>query len=623
LVETKPHDEATRMCPLTTPGRSRAKHQTSAAPFTSSTALKGTGKRSTNGIFFRSSTNFKWDANSLHDHFSSATSRTTKGNSNRVVLTFPTMISILLTCSIFSFFIGCYVRHSRHLDYVALTLWSSDHPVSITSASIPKSTEDEVLDDSVPTSWSYDLQFDRRNADARYSFRNFVGTQLVDTVVTSNSVLLNPDGTLSHVAQKQPSEAKKEKCTTSYDTSGGESNNFEPSGQHILVDIDNVDISFLRSEERLTGAMIELIQTRTNMTLLSYHCHSHVHQNAMGGISCAGILLESHVSFHTFPMFGIISFDLFSCGKSSLVSVLSDVQELFAIPAALQINEINILSTDTYVEVDSLHGRNVTNRKTTTKLLLEPQQPPRVKWTYKRRGFRSNYNVHANVTKSVSVAEELPDLHWMLSMGNLEKTHVTTVQTDFQRIDIFDMKRFHTRPTEEVDRVVFLDGIIQSRFIGEQAYHEALVHPVMICHKLPKRVIIIGGGEGATLREVLKHNSVEEVIMVEIDEKMVLTSQMYLPEWSTCDKDISCFDDPRATTYFTDAIAWFIDRFGENSTIYDGNDVFDIIIMDALYVFPRKRFVSSTYHDSCSIFSFTATQTLLLNFQISFTRILI
>ena len=146
------------------------------------------------------------------------------------------------------------------------------------------------------------------------------------------------------------------------------------------------------------------------------------------------------------------------------------------------------------------------------------------------------------------------------------------------------MKRFHTRPSEEIDRVIYLDGIIQSRIIGEQAYHEALVHPVMICHDSPKRVIIIGGGEGATLREVLKHNTVEEVIMVEIDEIMVLTSQMYLPEWSTCDNGISCFDDPRATVYFTDAIAWFIHRFGENSTVYDENDVFDIIIMDALYV---------------------------------------
>jgi spermidine synthase len=49
-------------------------------------------------------------------------------------------------------------------------------------------------------------------------------------------------------------------------------------------------------------------------------------------------------------------------------------------------------------------------------------------------------------------------------------------------------------------------------------YHEALVHPALFSHSNPKRVAIIGGGEGATLREVLKHNTVSEAIMIEIDE---------------------------------------------------------------------------------------------------------
>ena len=51
--------------------------------------------------------------------------------------------------------------------------------------------------------------------------------------------------------------------------------------------------------------------------------------------------------------------------------------------------------------------------------------------------------------------------------------------------------------------------------------HEALVHPSMLSHTNPKRVLIIGGGEGATLREVLKYKSVEEVVMVDIDEELV------------------------------------------------------------------------------------------------------
>ncbi|EED96723.1 predicted protein, partial [Thalassiosira pseudonana CCMP1335] len=65
-------------------------------------------------------------------------------------------------------------------------------------------------------------------------------------------------------------------------------------GQHLLIDIKDVDSSFLNSEERVATAMIELIN-ESKLTLLSYHCHSLVPI----GVSCAGVLLESHVAFHT------------------------------------------------------------------------------------------------------------------------------------------------------------------------------------------------------------------------------------------------------------------------------------------------------------------------------------
>jgi len=55
------------------------------------------------------------------------------------------------------------------------------------------------------------------------------------------------------------------------------------------------------------------------------------------------------------------------------------------------------------------------------------------------------------------------------------------------------------------DKILFLDGIIQSTLYGDAPYHESIVHPAMLVHPGPKRVAIIGGGEGATLREVLKH----------------------------------------------------------------------------------------------------------------------
>ena len=144
------------------------------------------------------------------------------------------------------------------------------------------------------------------------------------------------------------------------------------------------------------------------------------------------------------------------------------------------------------------------------------------------------------------------------------------------------------------DRALFIDGVLQSSLYGEAAYHESLVHPAMLVHPNPKRVAIIGGGEGATLREVLKHQSVDEAVMIEIDEELTNVSRTYLPDWSDC-SDISsrtpsCFDDPRASLYFEDAFSFFLNEFGDEddddhdtaTTDDDDEDPFDVIIMDAL-----------------------------------------
>jgi spermidine synthase len=100
-------------------------------------------------------------------------------------------------------------------------------------------------------------------------------------------------------------------------------------------------------------------------------------------------------------------------------------------------------------------------------------------------------------------------------------------------------------------------------------------------------LLFTGGGEGATLREVLRHDTVERAVMVEIDEGMVNASRSFLPEWSDCSNIVgsapSCFDDIRAETYYEDAIAWFIHRYGDKADeAFKNEDGFDVIIMDAL-----------------------------------------
>ena len=185
-------------------------------------------------------------------------------------------------------------------------------------------------------------------------------------------------------------------------------------------------------------------------------------------------------------------------------------------------------------------------------------------------------------------------------------TQIVSVKSDFQRIDVYEVirPRFSdiisyrkslsndgsyeaTHPElYRPDRVVFLDGVMQSSLYGDEAYHEALVHPGMFAHPNPRRVAIIGGGEGATLREVLKHKTVDEVKMIEIDEVMVNVSHEFLPSWSDCSAFTDtewCVEEPRADVRYEDALAWFIDRFTDDgSKVDEDTDPFDVIIMDAL-----------------------------------------
>jgi len=99
-----------------------------------------------------------------------------------------------------------------------------------------------------------------------------------------------------------------------------------PSGQHLLVDLKNVEYDFLNSEDRLAQAMVNVVRD-SQLTLLSYHCHT----LQPAGVSCVGVLLESHISFHTWPEEGVITLDLFTCGSNPLIPVIPVIMRLFGI----------------------------------------------------------------------------------------------------------------------------------------------------------------------------------------------------------------------------------------------------------------------------------------------------
>ncbi|MBL4787649.1 MAG: methyltransferase domain-containing protein [Kordiimonadaceae bacterium] len=121
-----------------------------------------------------------------------------------------------------------------------------------------------------------------------------------------------------------------------------------------------------------------------------------------------------------------------------------------------------------------------------------------------------------------------------VEIGHLDFKPILAATTDFQEILIADTRKY--------GRALFLDGIIQSTEADEGMYHEMLVHPVLAHVGLPAKILVAGAGEGASLRELLRHPSVQEIDAVEIDAGMIKAAREHLPSWHR-----GAFDDTRVT----------------------------------------------------------------------------
>lgn len=139
----------------------------------------------------------------------------------------------------------------------------------------------------------------------------------------------------------------------------------------------------------------------------------------------------------------------------------------------------------------------------------------------------------ARKRKLVQVSEpgvDIKNSRWFIEYTTPHEAHMHAmkrfiVNTDspFQKVEIAESYQF--------GRCLMLDGKMQSAEKDEFIYHEALVHPALITHPNPRKVAIIGGGEGATQKHCIMHPSVEKCWMIDIDQAVMDLSRKYLPEW--------------------------------------------------------------------------------------------
>lgn len=151
-------------------------------------------------------------------------------------------------------------------------------------------------------------------------------------------------------------------------------------------------------------------------------------------------------------------------------------------------------------------------------------------------------------------------------------------QSDFQRVEIVE--------TELMGKALAIDGFWMTSERDERHYHEMIVHPAMCTAPKISRVLIIGGGDGGTAREVLRYPEVEHVDMVEIDGMVVEACKQYLPEIG------SAWDDPRLHVHIADGIEW-----AKRSDL----EPYDIILVDGTDpVGPAVGLFNEAFYRGCA-----------------------
>lgn len=162
-----------------------------------------------------------------------------------------------------------------------------------------------------------------------------------------------------------------------------------------------------------------------------------------------------------------------------------------------------------------------------------------------------------------------------LSLQIRARLHEET--SPYQRIEIYD--------TETFGHLMVIDGFVMLSERDNFVYHEMLAHPVLFSHPEPRKVLIIGGGDCGTLREVLKHPEVRQVTQVDIDERVTRLAEQFFPE--LCESN----DDPRAELQFDDGVAWVGNA---------ADDSVDVIIVDSTDpVGPGEGLFNESFYREC------------------------
>ncbi|WP_114779549.1 polyamine aminopropyltransferase [Botryobacter ruber] len=296
-------------------------------------------------------------------------------------------------------------------------------------------------------------------------------------------------------------------------------------GRHILVEFYDCSPELMNDVVHIENSMVAAAET-AGATVIN----STFHHFSPYGVSGVVVIQESHLAIHTWPEYGYAAVDLFTCGDS----------------------------VDPWVSYNFLkdafeagHGSSMECRRGQLDLLK-----------------RKDFDLEALRDVSPKPAEKLGvitrdvwfterDENIALSLKH-SGNQLYKKDSPYQRVEVYE--------TLAYGNMLTLDGMVMCTQKDEYVYHEMITHVPMFSHPQAKRALVIGGGDGGTVRELLRHEQLEEVTLVEIDELVIEACKLYLPETAVA------FDNPRLNLLVADGIDYI-------KKCADGQ--YDLIIVDS------------------------------------------
>lgn len=278
-------------------------------------------------------------------------------------------------------------------------------------------------------------------------------------------------------------------------------------GLHLTADCFECTCkSELLTQSALLEAALRRLTVAAGLTIVGERFHAFCHPDgSTAGVTGALLLAESHLAVHTWPEHQAVTLDVYVCNFNNDNSA----------KARQLLTDLCTLFQTQRCEVQSL-----------------------------QRGSPAT---------GIAIEQLTPHTSMHTQLGKLIETQISP----FQRIEIAE--------TPEFGRVLRLDHALMTSEKDEFYYHESLIHPAAIAHGQPQQALIIGGGDGGSSKELLKHDSIVSITVCEIDEQVVQLARRHLPQIHQ-----HAFDSPKVRLRFEDGLAF----------IQNDQQQYDLIVLD-------------------------------------------